>query len=258
MNNKVHIKLGTRPIRIKINRGISFSSNNYGSKINSINYLPKTKCDTNHAQKMPLNTLIKLSNCICKIKIGVKIGTGFFIKIKANSISKPIHFLISNEHIIEQQYVNDKLELHVCSEKGKNYILFSRFIKCFPSPIDITAVFISEEALKIMNDIDFLDIDLSINNGRGYNQYVGENVFCLQHPHGAPTNIAMGKIIKIVNNFEFDHSVDTDLGSSGSPIILCSNNKVIGIHRGGEESLYINRGTFIFKLIEELAKKVYN
>ena len=42
----------------------------------------------------------------------------------------------------------------------------------------------------------------------------------------------MGKIVN-VNNFSFQHSVDTDFGSSGSPVLLSVNAYVIGIHKAG-------------------------
>lgn len=254
MNRKIHIKLGNSsgPIKISFNKKPS-SQNNYNSKTNYINYLPKNECDTGHAKKMPLGTLIQKSNCICKIKFGIKEGTGFFLKLK------DMNFLISNEHVIEQMYVNDKSELHIFSEKGKHYIInsngYSKLIKCFPAPIDMTVIPLLDNDLKIINDIEFLDMDFSISNGRGINQYLGEDVYCLQHPKGNPTNIAMGKITRIINNFEFEHSVDTDFGSSGSPIILCSNNKVIGIHKGGLVERSTNRGTFIYKFIEAWNKK---
>ena len=43
-----------------------------------------------------------------------------------------------------------------------------------------------------------------------------------------------GKILDILNNYEFTHNIDTENGSSGSPIILHNSLKVIGIHKQGD------------------------
>ena len=54
------------------------------------------------------------------------------------------------------------------------------------------------------------------------------------------------------NGFEFRHDAATDEGSSGSPILLKNNLKVIGIHRGGVEEEKVNYGTFLFDIIQKL------
>ena len=64
----------------------------------------------------------------------------------------------------------------------------------------------------------------------GYEEYLNQDVFILQHPLGEDVYSATGKIISI-NNFEFEHTVDTDKGSSGSPVLLYESSKVIGIHK---------------------------
>ena len=51
---------------------------------------------------------------------------------------------------------------------------------------------------------------------------------------------------------EFQHDISTDVGSSGSPVILLSNSKVIGIHKKGSKKF--NLGTFIGVIIDELNK----
>ena len=44
--------------------------------------------------------------------------------------------------------------------------------------------------------------------------------------------VASGIVIEICNDFEFKHTIDTEYGSSGSPIIIPGFLKVIGIHNG--------------------------
>ena len=47
------------------------------------------------------------------------------------------------------------------------------------------------------------------------------------------------------NNYEFKHNIDTDYGSSGSPIIISGSSLVIGIHKAGDKKEKINYATFI-------------
>ena len=83
----------------------------------------------------------------------------------------------------------------------------------------------------ILKDIDFLEYDLSYING--YDKYENIDAISLQYPknkieHGS------GKILDILNNYEFTHNIDRENGSSGSPIILHNSLKVIGIHKKGD------------------------
>ena len=81
------------------------------------------------------------------------------------------------------------------------------------------------------------------------------DIFSIQHPLGGEAEYACGKIIKIFNNFEFEHTVDTDHGSSGSPIILNESLKVIGIHKQSNTLNNNNIGTFIGEIFKEKDKK---
>ncbi len=56
------------------------------------------------------------------------------------------------------------------------------------------------------------------------------DIVILQHPLGKETHLGTGKIVNI-KKFEFEYTIDTEYGSSGSPVISMSNNLVIGIHK---------------------------
>ena len=104
-----------------------------------------------------------------------------------------------------------------------------------------------KEKDEIYNDIIFLDYDY---NGihKGYSIYKEVDVFSIEHPNGKDASCASGMIINIFE-YEFDHNIATDKGSSGCPIILLNNNinmiQVIGIHKEGDKKNKINGGTFI-------------
>ena len=65
-----------------------------------------------------------------------------------------------------------------------------------------------------------------------------------------------GKIIKINNNNEFIHSLDSRAYSSGSPICLIDNKCVVGIRKLRDIILPINFGTFIGSIIDIIEKSL--
>ena len=61
--------------------------------------------------------------------------------------------------------------------------------------------------------------------------------------------------LKKMNNYIINHTVDTDFGSSWSPIILLSRNcKISGIHRKHNKDKKLNIGSFIKNIIEYIIK----
>ena len=68
-------------------------------------------------------------------------------------------------------------------------------------------------------------------------------------------------IIKEINKYEFTHLVNTEKGSSGSPIFLRNSIDVIGIHKEENENKTENYGDFIYpaiNIIENEIKKKRN
>ena len=56
------------------------------------------------------------------------------------------------------------------------------------------------------------------------------------------------------DNYNLKHLCETELGSSGSPLLNLHNNKVIGVHKGSQKKKNYNLATFIRKPIEEFKK----
>ena len=107
----------------------------------------------------------------------------------------------------------------------------NRFTKYLNKPKDIAIIEIKESD-EIYEDID---------------------IFSLHHPNGNDASCASG-IIKGRNDYEFEHDVSTDNGSSGCPIILLNNInliQVIGIHKKEDASKKINIGTFLGEILNE-------
>ena len=91
---------------------------------------------------------------------------------------------------------------------------------------------------------------MNLNYITGYDTYKNIDAFTLQYPKD-DIEVASGRVIKIINKYEFKHSIDTDYGPSGSPIILFNTLKVIGIHKQGDKNEDINFGTFIGEIFKD-------
>jgi hypothetical protein len=83
----------------------------------------------------------------------------------------------------------------------------------------------------------------------------------LQYPGSGNTlSISQGGYLGIYNINEFYHSASTEPGSSGSPIFVFYDSKIIifGIHKGGKEKKENrNMGEFIYPLIHSLKINAY-
>ena len=62
-------------------------------------------------------------------------------------------------------------------------------------------------------------------------------------------------ILNEINGFDLIHYCCTEQGSSGSPILKLSNNKVIGIHKESSKFNY-NKGTFLKEPINEYINNI--
>ena len=205
---------------------------------------------TEHAIKIPLRTINKVSKSICKISykknIETKNGTGFFMLLNN------VKCIFTNYHIISKDLINTNINIelynnNIINNKNIGIILNKKYIKFFED-LDITIIEIEDSYEdKLIKDIEFLDYDS--NYIKGYDQYKNIDIFTLQYPRD-DIEVASGKVIEIINNFEFKHSIDTEPGASGSPIILPIVLKVIGIHKLGSKIEPINYGTFIGEIFK--------
>ena len=173
-------------------------------------------------------------------------GTGFFM------IINDIKYLLTNYHVINKNLIDKIINIEIYNNKKIEIIknMNYRNIK-FYEYLDITIIEIKESDY-IIKDIDFLDYDL--NYIRGYEQYRNIDVFSLQYTNKG-IEVAMGKIIDIIDNYDFKHSIDTEYGASGSPIIIPNTLKVIGIHKQSDKYEPINYGSFIGEIFKN---NIYN
>ena len=195
--------------------------------------------------------LEQMKNSICKIYIG-KQGTGFFMKIPFNNTQLPV--LITSNHIInENDYINNKIiTIYLGNEsKGRNIKLDNKRKFYTNKEYDTTIIEIKEDIDGIKN---FLELDdklkecLSMNKDEIpeflKNIYLNKSLYILNYPEGKEIVASIAQPGKIIDQY-INHKCNTKTGSSGSPILLCENQKVIGVHLGYSNKLKFNKGMLI-------------
>jgi len=198
------------------------------------------------------SSLYDVCPSICKILYSNKKGTGFLIKLYLKDA--PLFCLMTNEHIITKEMIenNDEIEVYYDNQKERIKIVLDnreRFIRNFKDKnLDYTVV-----EILLKDNIDkkyFLLPNLDYNKDN-YKSLNNKKIFIVQFPEGNKLSHSSGNIIKI-EDYELAHNAGTEPGSSGSPIFLIETTKVIGIHKSGDKYIKENYGDFIFPIIKIL------
>ena len=199
--------------------------------------------------------LSQMKNSICKIKINNANGTGFFCKIPYEN--KEMNVLMTNYHILDEKYYNqnDSLNLFINDEEEEKIInLKNKRITYFNKLYDLTLIELKESDGISINKYLELDNNLFKKEIKAY--YENISIYVLQYPLGNKAAVSYGlSLSNEINNYEIKHTCSTEHGSSGSPILNLSNNKVIGIHKEGAKNFNFNIGTCLqFPLNDFLEK----
>ena len=206
-----------------------------------------------HNRSMNLRILNEISKSICKIKRKIYLGTGFFLKIEKKI--NPLYMLVTAHHVISYRFVEEKITIKINAGFGniEQEIKLDdkeRKIICLKE-YDITAIeIIDQDNLK--NKVKFLNYEKC----KKFEDYINADIFIMHHPRGEDIHCNSGKIVVIKGggDFLFEHNLETDEGSSGSPILLMRSEepKVIGVHISAVLKNPNNVGTFINILAKEL------
>ena len=196
-----------------------------------------------------------LKNCLCKISANM-IGTGFFCKIDYKD--KKIPVLITNYHIIDDQYIENHNTLKIYIDDICKIININKNEKIYSSGKNEYDLMIIQ--LKEKDEIhNYLELDHNIYQKNSISTiYKDEKIYVLHFPNGQEATISYGCGIEEINNYDITHKCFTCEGSSGGPIINAVNNKVIGIHKQYDKRIKYNIGTFLAFPLEELKIKNNN
>ena len=193
--------------------------------------------------------LDQIRNCVFKIILenGDR-GTGFFCNIPYNN--KLIPVMITNNHIIDSNYISNNKFIIITLNNDKD----DKIIKLNDNRIiytnkeyDITIIEIKPKDDKINN---FMELEDKIFKEESYLYYNQESIYIIHYSNQEKAAVSYGLINKI-NNSNIIHFSCIGQGSSGSPIISISNNKIIGIHKENSNTFQKNNGTFLKEPINE-------
>ena len=201
------------------------------------------------------NNIISMGNVfkVCKSTVKIEIkgkgkSSGFFLKCKRGE--KPFYSIMTNQHVISSdiihqcktiviKYENETKELNIeLNEKERIIICFDESLK-----LDVTIIEIIKKD-NIDEEYFLYPYENKIENSE---DFIGQKIQVVQFPGSKDLSLSNGKITGIdPNNYNnFYHNSDTEKGSSGSPIVLDGEDKVIAIHKGSIKNKKKNIGIFI-------------
>jgi hypothetical protein len=196
----------------------------------------------------------QLEKNICKIYIDKSIfGTGFLCKIPYPNEFKKLPVLITNNHIINEEYFlkNKEIKISFDDDKINKKLLITQERKFYTSKeYDVSIIEIFPNKDNIHHFLEF-NQDEEIEKKEKYKNL---SIYIIHYPN--KSCISYG-IINNIQSFEIEHKCSTEKGSSGSPIILLNTFKVIGVHKGcGKDKEDFNFGTLLrYPILEFNGKK---
>ena len=217
-----------------------------------------------HAVSISESSSKKLYNAIVRIIIKINeidsmAGTGFFLRHKLKNKTK--NYLITCNHVITESFIKEKKVIKLYyGEKDKEKFFEikldkgERFIKCFDEKFDVTILEILKKD-KVGGDKYLLP---NFDYKNGYDNYKGKCFYLAGYPGDSKNQerkVASGQIKELLEKPEFEHTLDTINGFSGSPICDINNLFVVGIHKSGCKLKEVNFGTFLGYIIDELEKE---
>ena len=207
----------------------------------------------------------QMDRCICHIKCNNNKGTAFFTKIPFPSRKNLMPVLVTNNHILGDEFLNkpgERLTISIKEENRSRLIDLNKRIKYTNKEYDITFVEIRPDIDRISH---FLELDDNILNSGTNKVYKDESIYNIHYPLDN-LSVSFG-IIKGIEEIEkdninmhynFRHLCSTLSGSSGSPILLSKNNKVVGVHKLSNKNVNYNIGVFLSDAINDFILKRYH
>ena len=140
--------------------------------------------------------------------------------------------------------LNTQMQIKINKTIKTIEISSNKFI-CTNEELYYTCIEISEQE----NINDYLEIEINENNKN--EEYKNEKIIMLSYLYNnSSVSFSEGNIIAIKNNEQLHYSNNSGIGSTGSPLLLCSNLKVIGIHVGNHKDY--RRGVLIKNIVDDI------
>lgn len=204
-----------------------------------------------------ISNIMKVAKGTVKIELDNDKGvaSGFFLKLERNN--KEFYCLMTNAHVITKEMITNQEKIKIKYDNETKEINLElnekeRIIFCFMDfAIDITIIeIIPKDGIK---DKTYF---LNPNTDNNYEEFIGKNIQIIQFPDGKKLSKSEQKITERFTKIDymFYHNASTIEGSSGSPIILKDDDKVLGIHKGGIRGKKKNVGIFIGIILDVIKK----
>ena len=204
-----------------------------------------------------ISNIMKVAKGTVKIELDNDKGvaSGFFLKLERNN--KEFYCLMTNAHVITKEMITNQEKIKIKYDNETKEINLElnekeRIIFCFMGlGIDITIIeIIPKDGIK---DKTYF---LNPNTDNNYEEFIGKNIQIIQFPDGKKLSKSEQKITERFTKIDymFYHNASTIEGSSGSPIILKDDDKVLGIHKGGIRGKKKNVGIFIGIILDDIKK----
>lgn len=201
----------------------------------------------------------QMKECLCKISLSDNInniknktGSGFFSKVPFPDEYHLLPTLITSSKILRQLDIICGKSI-IISTKGKKQIINidKNRKRYYCKSLGIILI---EIIPNVDNINSFLEIENELFNS---NKEIinSKNIYIMQHLKIGNPSISYGKISSITGN-NIEYSCTTEYDSTGGPILLIKNFKIIGMHSQRVNS-NSGKGVFIYDAIDLFNKK-YN
>ena len=208
-----------------------------------------------------ISNIMKVAKGTVKIELDNDKGvaSGFFLKLERNN--KEFYCLMTNAHVITKEMITNQEKIKIKYDNETKEINLElnekeRIIFCFMGlGIDITIIeIIPKDGIK---DKTYF---LNPKTDNNYEEFIGKNIQIIQFPDGKKLSKSEQKITERFTKIDymFYHNASTIEGSSGSPIILKDDDKVLGIHKGGIRGKKKNVGIFIGIILDAIKESKRN
>ena len=199
------------------------------------------------------------NNCIVKIILENGYATGFLLKIPFGNKNKLMPVLMTNNHVINEDFPKNNRYLSVCKADQNNiYNIDFNIPRRFYTNKDLDSTIIEIKHEDKFGLKYFLEVDEDIEKEDPNSIYTDKFAYTIHFPKGNDAALQPGKITLITPYPEclIYHLCNTEHGSSGCPILSYETFKVIGIHKGADKQNNSNFGIFIKYPIEQFYKEM--
>ena len=225
------------------------------------------------SKKQLMEIMDQMEKKVCKIiESNEHKATGFFCEIPYPDQSHLLKVLITINHVINREEIelNKKVRLIINNGKKEIILLIDERRKVYTNEeLDVTIIEIYNKEKDNFNNVvninDFIEyfrLDDNYNDNNYREIYQRKKIYLLIYPYGEYSSLTEG-ILEEIDDKIIHHNCSTTFGSSGGPILLKSNYKVIGVHRRKvvepiKKKFLHNEGTFIKFPIEEFRYNTFN